>query len=229
MKFPILILDSLENVFVSDSFKKFSGLEYEILGISSISKSNILIKDLNQFILYRNLQDSCKELNKILKENSNIILLLHTDLIQASKCQIIEFCKAKAGTILEYSRGKMVLIQKKKNIQEKVYQVLGKESEISPLSSQSTSLKNTVLKTVVNNEDLEPQNTHIASLDSKSLNSPLPSTTMNLSRSENASAAREELVLPHTRIISQKETSGLIYYSHDLLDALDDEDDDLDF
>lgn len=50
---------------------------------------------------------------------------------------------------------------------------------------------------------------------------------MNITRSENANKARSELVLPHTKIIENK---GLIHYSHDLLDALDDdEDDDLDF
>ena len=192
MKFPILILDSLDSSFNSKQFSSFFDIEFLEISFKdykSSLNSTILIKDLNQVLIHSNLQKLILQMEEI-KNNQNLIFILHKDCIESLKLQFIEYCKEKSCTIFDYS-DKITCIQKNGKISRKIFEI-GFNQKIKEIK-KSHKLK----------------------------------STMELSRSENANVAREQLILPHTTVISKEQ--GLIHYSHDLLDALDDEDDDLDF
>lgn len=231
MKFPILVLDSQETLFNPKAFTEFTGLNLEpsLLTSNHSAKGTVIFTDLNRVLLHRTMQAFLKEISIRLKENSEVILLLHKDLIESKKLGVLEFLKSKCGTVFDYKNQKFTvssLKSLKKGFQHSEHHLSSSTAPaIEPETANSLTYGN---KTGPLSSTKSPSTGPTLQI------APTPmglGHTMNLNRSENATKAKNELVLPHTAVISQadKQDKGLIYYSHDLLDALDDEDDDLDF
>jgi hypothetical protein len=147
--------------------------------------------------------ESRANLDTLIKEKDKILIDLSKKLLFSEKRDFLKFFKTEIS-------GKSIFLLHKDLIPSCKLDIL-------------CYLKNEICKrngTTIDTSVVLKEKVKITST-SKSITS----KTINFKRSINAEKAKQELELPHTKII--KESS--IFYTHDLQDALDSEDEDLDF